>query len=75
MPEMDFLDRAIEVSTVSVNQSIQISLLLIQEINEDFPRAFDDLETTVRFQLTNEVYHFCHDNANFVPFRLQLCMA
>lgn len=56
-----------------INERIEVSFLLLNELVEDLPRTFNDLHLAVRLGLTDEMDHFCHDNTNLVPLKVQIC--
>jgi len=58
---------------VCTNERIEVSFLLLNELVEDLPRAFNDFHLAVRLGLADEMYHFCHDNTNLVPLKVQIC--
>jgi hypothetical protein len=52
---------------VSLNHSIQITLLFIQEVDQNLPRTLNHLKLTISLHLTDEVYHLGHDDPNLMP--------
>jgi hypothetical protein len=61
------LEHTVEVRPMRVDHGIQVTLLLVQKVDQDLPRALDDLEMAVRLHLSYEVDHFGHDETDLVP--------
>jgi len=57
---------------VRAYQGVQVTFFLIDEVYESLPRALDNFQVTVSSHLSNEVNHFRSNQADFVPFWLQL---
>ena len=62
----------LQVVLMRLNKGVQVSLLLLYEVHELLPRAFDHFQLAKRLQFPYEMDHFCKGDADLVPLSLQL---
>lgn len=58
-----------------LNERVQVAFFFVHEVDQDLPRALDDLEMAVRLHLADKVDHLRRDDSDLVPLELKLCGA
>lgn len=66
------LDHPVEIRSVRLDHGVQIAFTLLEKLDEDLPRACDDLQLAISLHLSDEMYHFSHDEANLVPIAFEI---
>jgi hypothetical protein len=66
------LDHPVEIRSVRLDHGVQIAFTFLEKLDEDLPRACDDLQLAISLHLSDEMYHFSQDDANLVPIVFEI---